>query len=71
MYKIELHLLQKTIMTLKKKLFKAEANHKQQSYLIKMEKRKNQVQEANQKHKNQKVNHRWNIEEKFKKMHQK
>jgi uncharacterized membrane protein YhiD involved in acid resistance len=71
MDKIELHLLQKTIMTLKKKLFKAESNHKQPSYLIKMERRKNQVQEVNQKHKNQKVNHRWNIEEKFKKMHQK
>lgn len=66
MDKIELHLLQRTIMTLKKKLNKAEANHKQPSNLkIKMEKRKNQVQEVNQKHKNQEVNHRWNIGEKF------
>lgn len=59
-------------MNLIKKVNKEEANHKHQSQLkIKTKKRKNQVQEANPKLKNQKFNLRWNIEEKSKKMHQK
>jgi hypothetical protein len=72
MDKTEQCLLQKLIMNLKKKVNKEEANHKQQIKLkIKMMKRKNLFQEANPNLKNQKLSHRWSIEEKFKKTHQK
>ncbi len=68
MDKIERLPLQSLIMSLKKKDNRKEANHKQLiNPKIKMMKRKNQIQEANQNLKNQ-SSHRWSIEKKFKKI---